>query len=165
VLCVDEKTMIQALDRTRPLLPMGPSQVERRTHDYVRNGTTDLFAALDVAAGSVIGRFYDCHRAVELLDFLKLMVRSYPRKQLHVVLDKLPHPRNARGGAVAEPTPPCPPSLHAYQRQLDEPGRDLVLTPERERHPAWRLQNVRALRDAIQRSSMPGTRTANPSSG
>src|SRR2546425_2650555 len=87
VLCVDEKTMIQALDRTRPLLPMKPGQIERRTHDYVRNGTTDLFAALDVATGSVIGRFYDRHRAVEFLDFLKLVVRSYPRQQLHFVLD------------------------------------------------------------------------------
>lgn len=87
VLCVDEKTMIQALDRTQPLLPMKPGQVERRTHDYVRNGTTDLFAALDVATGSVIGRFYDRHRAVEFLDFLKLVVRSYPRKELHFVLD------------------------------------------------------------------------------
>lgn len=87
VLCVDEKTMIQALDRTQPLLPMKPGQVERRTHDYVRNGTTDLFAALDVATGWVIGRFYDRHRAVEFLDFLKLVVRSYPRKELHFVLD------------------------------------------------------------------------------
>lgn len=87
VLCVDEKTMIQALDRTRPLLPMKPGQVERRTHDYVRNGTTDLFAALDVASGAVIGRFYDRQRAIEFLDFLKLVVRSYPRKELHLVLD------------------------------------------------------------------------------
>lgn len=87
VLCVDEKTMIQALDRTRPLLPMKPGQVERRTHDYVRNGTTDLFAALDVATGEVIGRFYPRHRALEFLDFLNLVVRSYPRQELHLVLD------------------------------------------------------------------------------
>ena len=87
VLCMDEKTMIQALDRTRPLLPMKPGQVERRTHDYVRHGSTDLFAALDVASGEVTGRFYERHRALEFLDFLKLVARTYPRQQLHLVLD------------------------------------------------------------------------------
>ena len=87
VLCVDEKTMIQALDRTRPLLPMKPGQVERRTHDYVRHGTTDLFAALDVATGEVTGCFYERPRAVEFLDFLKLVIRTYPRHGLHLVLD------------------------------------------------------------------------------
>ena len=59
VLCVDEKSQIQALDRTQPLLPMRPGQAERRTHDYVRHGTTSLFAALDVKTGKVIG---NCHR-------------------------------------------------------------------------------------------------------
>ena len=64
VLCVDEKSQIQALDRSRPLLPMRPGQVERRTHDYMRHGTTTLFAALDIATGKVIGQ---CHRAREFL--------------------------------------------------------------------------------------------------
>lgn len=58
VLCVDEKSQVQALDRTQPLLPMAPGQAERHTHDYVRNGTTSLFAALNVATGEVIGK---CH--------------------------------------------------------------------------------------------------------
>ena len=61
MLCVDEKSQIQALDRTQPLLPLRPGQAERRTHDYKRHGTTSLFAALDVAAGKVIGR---CFRAI-----------------------------------------------------------------------------------------------------
>ena len=87
VLCVDEKTMIQALDRTQPLLPMKPGQVARHTHDYVRNGTTDLFAALDVATGAVTHKFYERHRAIEFLDFLKLVARTYPRKEMHLVLD------------------------------------------------------------------------------
>ena len=65
VLCVDEKSQIQALDRTQPLLPMRPGQVERRSHDYERHGTTSLFAALDIATGRVIGRCYQRHRAVE----------------------------------------------------------------------------------------------------
>src|SRR5215204_2661243 len=70
VLCVDEKSQVQALNRTRPLLPMGPGQVERRTHDYVRHGTTTLFAALDIKAGEVIGACYRRHRAKEFRRFL-----------------------------------------------------------------------------------------------
>ena len=70
VLCVDEKSQVQALDRTQPLLPMAPGQAERRTHDYVRNGTTSLFAALNVATGEVIGKCYRRHRQQEFLKFL-----------------------------------------------------------------------------------------------
>ena len=78
VLCVDEKSQIQslplartgALDRTQPLLPMRPGQIERRSHDYQRHGTTSLFAALDIATGRVIGRCYQRHRAVEFRRFL-----------------------------------------------------------------------------------------------
>jgi len=87
VLCVDEKSQIQALDRTQPLLPMRPGQVERRTHDYVRHGTATLFAALDVATGEVTGRSYARHRHQEFLAFLRLVVRRYPRGPLHLVLD------------------------------------------------------------------------------
>ena len=70
VLCVDEKTQIQALDRTQPLLPMRPGQVERRTHDYTRHGTTSLFAALSVKTGTIIGEFHQRHRATEFRKFL-----------------------------------------------------------------------------------------------
>jgi transposase len=69
VLCIDEKSQVQALDRTQPLLPMPPGQVERRTHDYVRHGTTPLFAALNVATGEVIGRCHLRHRHQEFLKF------------------------------------------------------------------------------------------------
>lgn len=89
VLCVDEKTQIQALDRTQPLLPMKPHQVERRSHDYVRHGITSLFAALEVATGTVTGTCYELHRHEEFLAFLTLLVRVYPRKQLHIVLDNV----------------------------------------------------------------------------
>jgi transposase len=65
VLCVDEKSQVQALDRTQPLLPMRPGQAERRTHDYKRNGTTSLFAALDVKAGTIVGKCMTRHRALE----------------------------------------------------------------------------------------------------
>lgn len=88
VLCVDEKSQIQALDRTQPLLPMRPGQVERHTHDYVRHGTTSLFAALDVAAGKVIGRCFARHRAVEFRKFLATVEKAMPKDlDVHVVMD------------------------------------------------------------------------------
>ena len=88
VLCVDEKSQIQALDRTQPVLPMLPGIPERRTHDYKRHGTTSLFAALDVATGFVIGKCYRRHRAREFLDFLKEIDRCVPEGlDIHVVMD------------------------------------------------------------------------------
>lgn len=88
VLCVDEKTGIQALDRTQPILPMRPGQVERRTHDYVRNGITDLFAALNLATGEVIHEVRQQHRAEEFKKFLGAIDRAVPGDlDVHVVLD------------------------------------------------------------------------------
>ncbi len=88
VLCVDEKPSIQATERTAPVLPMRPGQVERRTHDYVRHGTTDLFAALDVKTGTVIGACRHRHRAVEFRAFLDQIEDSVPPKlDVHLVLD------------------------------------------------------------------------------
>jgi len=87
VVCVDEKTQIQALDRTAPILPLRPGLPAKQTHDYKRNGTTSLFAALEVATGKVTDRCYDRHTNAEFLDFLKLVARTYPRRQLHVVCD------------------------------------------------------------------------------
>lgn len=87
VLCVDEKSQIQALDRTAPILPLRPGLPEKATHDYVRHGTTTLFAALEVATGRVTDACYDRHRHEEFLDFLKKVARAYPRRELHVVLD------------------------------------------------------------------------------
>jgi transposase len=88
VLCVDEKTGIQALDRTQPILPMRPGQVERRTHDYKRNGIVDLFAALNLATGEVLHHIRPQHRAVEFLAFLNTIDKEVPDKlDVHVVLD------------------------------------------------------------------------------
>ena len=88
VLCVDEKSQIQALDREQPVLPMMPGMPERRTHSYVRHGTTSLFAALDIATGSVIGKCYKRHRAVEFLDFLKQIDANVPADlDVHIVMD------------------------------------------------------------------------------
>jgi len=87
VLCADEKSQIQAIDRTQPMLPLRLGQVERRTHDYLRHGTTTLFAALDVGTGVVTGRCYPTHRHQEFLSFLRLINRAYPRRQVHLVVD------------------------------------------------------------------------------
>jgi len=88
VLCVDEKSQIQALDRTAPCLPMLPTTPARMTHDYVRNGTTSLFAAFDLASGSVIAQPYRRHRHQEFLRFLKLIDAAVPQDlDLHLVLD------------------------------------------------------------------------------
>jgi transposase len=88
VLCVDEKAQIQALDRSQPLLPMRPGQAERRTPDYLRHGTTNLFAALDAKAGTVIGEFHQRHRAVEFRSFLATIDAAVPGDlELHLILD------------------------------------------------------------------------------
>jgi len=87
VVCIDEKTQIQALDRTAPILPIRPGVPEKQTHDYKRNGTTALFAALEVATGLVTDRCYPQHTNVEFLAFLKQVARAYPKVPLHVVCD------------------------------------------------------------------------------
>jgi transposase len=88
VLCVDEKSQIQALDRTQPLLPMRPGQIERRSHDYKRHGTTALFAALDIATGRVIGKCYARHRAAEFRRFLdEVEAQLPPGLDIHLVMD------------------------------------------------------------------------------
>jgi transposase len=84
---VDEKSQIQALSRTQPLLPLRPGQVERHTHDYKRNGTTTLFAALNVATGEVIGECQPRHRHQEFLRFLRQLDREVPGKDLHLILE------------------------------------------------------------------------------
>jgi transposase len=90
VLSVDEKSQVQALDRTQPVLPMTPGQAERGTHDYVRNGTTSLFSALNVATGQVIGKCYRRHRHQEFLKFLGEIDRTIPVEEgvtIHLVMD------------------------------------------------------------------------------
>ena len=88
MLCVDEKSQIQALDREQPVLPMAPGVAERRAHTYFRHGTTSLFAALDIATGAVIGKGYKRHRATEFLGFLKRIDRQVPEGvEVHIVMD------------------------------------------------------------------------------
>ena len=88
VLCVDEKTQIQALDRTQPLLPLRPGQVERRTHDYKRHGTTSLFAALELKSSQVIAQLQHQHRSVEFRQFLDVIEAQVPAElEVHIIVD------------------------------------------------------------------------------
>jgi transposase len=88
VLCVDEKSQVQALDRTQPILPLRPGQAERRTHDYKRHGTTSLFAALDIKAGTILGKCMPRHRAAEFRRFLAMIEKNVPADlDVHVVMD------------------------------------------------------------------------------
>lgn len=88
VLCVDEKAQIQALDRTQPLLPMRPGQAERRTHSYIRHGTTSLFAALDTQSGKIISQLHHRHRAKEFRGFLDAIDAEVPgHLEVHLILD------------------------------------------------------------------------------
>ena len=87
VLCVDEKPQTQALERTAPVLPLRPGVPEKRSHDYIRHGTTALFAALEAATGKVTGACYPQHRHQEFLAFLRQVAGAYPRRKLHIVCD------------------------------------------------------------------------------
>ena len=90
VLCVDEKTQVQALDRSQPVLPMMPGMPERRTHDYARHGTTSLFAAFNITDGTVISELHRRHRATEYLKFLRAIDKAIPAElDIHVVCDNL----------------------------------------------------------------------------
>src|SRR6201998_62322 len=94
VLCVDEKSQIQALSRSQPVLPMRSGHLERRTHDYTTHGVTSLFAALDIATGNVLGKCYRRHRSVEFLDFLRKIDRAVPANlDVHLVLDNYGTPK------------------------------------------------------------------------
>lgn len=87
VLCVDEKSQIQALERSAPVLAMQPHLIERRSHDYIRHGTSTLFAALNIATGHVTARCQPRHRHQEFLAFLRQVTRAYPDQDLHLVMD------------------------------------------------------------------------------
>ncbi|MEE6169670.1 MULTISPECIES: IS630 family transposase [unclassified Mycolicibacterium] len=101
VVCVDEKSQFQALNRPRPILPILPilpirlGLPEEATHDYQGNGTATLCAALEIATGKVTDRCYQRHGKAEFLDFLKTVARAYPRRRLHVVCDNYPTPKHA----------------------------------------------------------------------
>jgi transposase len=110
VVCVDEKSQCQALERTQPILPMRSGIPERQTHDYARHGVTCLFAALEIATGTVTDACYPRHRHQEFLKFLKKVAAAYPRTELHVVCDNYSTHKHAEVRAWLEKNPRI--SLH-----------------------------------------------------
>ena len=132
VLCIDEKTQVQALDRTSPILPMRPGLPAKATHDYVRHGTTSLFAALEVATGKVTDACYERHTNAEFLDFLKLVAKAYPRVKLHIVADNYATHKHPNVKAWLDRNPRITNALHPHLGVLAEHGGNLL----RDHHPA-----------------------------
>ena len=136
VLCVDEKSGMQALDRSQPVLPMMPGMPERATHDYVRHGTTSLFAAFNIADGSVISALHRQHRAVEFRKFLVAIDKAVPADlDVHLICDNLAtHKTPAIRDWLARH-----PRFHLHftpdRLLLDQPGRTLVRAAHRPTHP------------------------------
>ena len=149
VLCVDEKSQVQALDRTQPLLPLRPGQIERRTHDYKRNGTTSLFAALDIATGTVIGQ---CHRATAARSSGSSWITSRPTVppdlDIHIVMDDYStHKTKAVRDWFARR-----PRWHVHfsrPRLMAQPGRALLRRSDGKADPARRSPIDRRTRRAI----------------
>src|SRR5947208_723801 len=126
VLSVDEKSQIQALDREQPLLPMMPGVPQRRTHSYIRHGTTSLFAALGVASGFVIGKCYKRHRAAEFLDFSSRSTPSPAQPRRSYRHGQLRHPQNGSDQGVVGAAAALSCAFHTNISFLDQPGRALV---------------------------------------
>ena len=127
VLCVDEKSQIQALDRTQPGLPMKPGRRGSMTHDYKRHGTTTLFAALNVLTGEVIGQCHGRHRHQEFLKFLRHLDRAFPLDlTLHVILDNYATHKHKKVRKWSGRPPALQAALHAHQRLVAQPRRELV---------------------------------------
>lgn len=127
VLCVDEKSQTQALARSRPILSLLPTSPARASHDYVRNGTTDLFAALDIATGRVHTQMHSRHRTTEFRTFLNHLDREVPNGlDVHLILDNYATHKTPAIHRVAAPPPPLPPPLHPDQRLMAEPGGAVV---------------------------------------
>ena len=166
VLCVDEKSQIQALDRTQPILPMLPGTPERATHDFARHGTSSLYAALELTTGKVIGSLHERHRAIEFLKFLKTIDHEVPAHlDIHLVLDnasshKTPkvkrwlhqHPR-----FHLHFTPTSSSWLNLVERWFGEPTSKLLKTRRASLRPRSTLTSARGLR--------PGTRTRDRTCG
>ena len=165
VVCVDEKAQIQALSRTAPNLPLRPGSPERRTHDYVRHGTTTLFAALEVATGRVVDQCFEQHRHGEFLAFLKLVAKAYPRRQLQVVLDNYGTHTHATVQAWLAKHPRVT-ALHPDLGELDEPGRGVLFDHHPPGDPAGQLCPALPIWwPPSAASATPGTSAATPLSG
>jgi len=135
VLCVDEKSQCQALERTQPMLPMGFGYVEGVTHDYVRHGTTTLFAALNVLNGAVLATCKPRHRHQEFLSFLRQIDKAVPADlDVHCVVDNY-EPQAPEGQRLVGRTPSLAYALHSDLQFVAEPGRAFLWTDHRQSHP------------------------------
>ena len=138
VVCMDEKSQVQALDRTQPILPIRPGLPEKATHDYIRHGTTTLFAALEIATGTVTDACYPRHRHQEFLRFLKKVAAAYPGRELHVVCDNYATQAPGRQSLAGE-EPAGDPALHPDRVFVAQHGRDLLLHHHPPGHPPRHL--------------------------
>ena len=146
VLCVDEKSQVQALDRSQPVLPMMPGMPERRTHDYARHGSTSLFAAFNIADGTVISELHRRHRATEYLKFLQAIDKAVPAElDVHIVCDNYGTHKTPAVNELDRPPPPLPRALHPDRILLDQPGRALVRLPHHPDAPRGVHKSVQAL--------------------
>jgi len=145
VLCVDEKSQIQALQRTQPGLPMKKGRCGTMTHDYKRHGTTTLFAALNVLDGRVIGECMAKHRHQEFLRFLRRLDREFPKgTSLHLIVDNWDS-QTAPGEGMAGEAPAFYLALYADKFVLVEPGGAVVSRPHREKSPAGEFRERRGI--------------------
>lgn len=140
VLSLDEKTQVQALDRTQPILPVAFDKTEKRTHDYVRHGTTNLFAAMDVGTGEVVGQCKPTRNGADFLAFGKRVVRPHRDKEIHIVLDNLSTHTTPDVEAWLNKNPERGLPLHPGRIIVDEPNRELVLHHHPASHPTRHLQ-------------------------
>ena len=162
VLCVDEKSQIQALQRSQPVLPMGLGYVEGVTHDYGRHGTTTLFAALEVATGTVITDCKTRHRHQEFLGFLRRIDANVPADlDVHLIVDNYVTHKHARVKGVAGEAPAVSRALHADLCLLDQPGGTMVRHHHRAGHPPGLVPQRagsgpvhQSLRRAVQRQGL-----------
>jgi transposase len=139
VLCVDEKSQVQALDRTAPILALRPGLPEKQTHDYVRHGTTTLFAALEVATGKVTDACYPRHRHEEFLRFLRHVAKAYPRIKLHIVVDNYATHKHPDVQTWLATKPEDHPALHPDLGVVAEHGGDLLFDHHPPGHPPRQL--------------------------
>ncbi len=139
VLCIDEKSQVQALDRTQPMLPVRPGLAARRTHDYKRNGTTTLFAALKVATGKVVDACFPRHRHQEFLKFLKQVAKACPRVKLHIICDNYATHKHDKICKWVERINGSR-RIHADLGQLAEPGRGVLFDHHPSSDPPWQLR-------------------------
>lgn len=154
VLCIDEKSQIQALDRTQPGLPMKKGRCGTVTHDYKRNGTTTLFAALDTWQGKVVGECHQRHRHQEFLKFLRRLDREFPGQGAATSgHGQLRHPQTREGKTMAETSPPVRASLRSKQFQLAQFDGAMVRPPRQQGY---------TLRSVLQRGRSTGIHRSLP---